>query len=64
MQFDTIIRGGTIVTAADTFVADLGISDGVIAALGLGLGEAPEIIDATCISTRPPAPESCRPTAF
>ena len=53
MQFDTIIRGGTIVTAADTFVADLGISDGVIAALGLGLGEAPEIIDATGLLVMP-----------
>ena len=33
MAFDTIIRGGTIATAADTFSCDVGIKDGVIAAL-------------------------------
>lgn len=45
--FDTIIRGGTIATAADTFACDLGIRDGRIVALGHDLGEAAEVIDAT-----------------
>ena len=44
--FDTIIRGGTVATASDTFRADVGIRDGRIAALGLDLGEAAEVIDA------------------
>ena len=55
MQFDTIIRGGTIATAADTFACDVGIRAGKIAALGDGLGDglgdnpgdAAEIVDAT-----------------
>ncbi len=34
MKFDTIIRGGTIATASDTFACDIGISGGRIAALG------------------------------
>jgi dihydropyrimidinase len=46
MQLDTIIRGGTVVTAADTFAADVGIAEGRIAALGRDLGSAAEIIDA------------------
>jgi dihydropyrimidinase len=44
--FDVIIRGGRISTAADTFFADIGIRDGRVAALGLDLGSAAEIIDA------------------
>ena len=34
MPFDTIIRGGTVVTASDTFASDVGIRDGKIVALG------------------------------
>ncbi len=47
MSFDTIIRGGTVATASDTFSCDVGISDGRIAALGTGLGPAAEIVDAS-----------------
>src|SRR5580692_12065839 len=47
MPLDTIIRGGTVVTAADTFACDVGIRDGKIAALENDLGEAETIIDAT-----------------
>lgn len=47
MTFDTIIRGGTIATASDTFTCDIGIRDGRIAALGDNLGDAREVIDAT-----------------
>ena len=46
-SFDTIIRGGTIATAADTFACDIGIRDGLIAALGRDLGPAQAVIDAT-----------------
>src|SRR5882672_1976276 len=45
--FDTIIRGGTIATASDTFQCDIGISGGRVTALGADLGEAREIVDAT-----------------
>lgn len=37
MKFETIIKGGTIVTAADTYVADIGIANGKIAAIGTDL---------------------------
>jgi dihydropyrimidinase len=47
MTFDTIIRGGTIATASDTFSCDIGISGGRITALGNDLGEASRVIDAT-----------------
>lgn len=47
MAFDTIIRGGTIATASDTFRCDVGIAGGCIAALGENLGTAGEIVDAT-----------------
>jgi len=47
MDFDTIIAGGTVSTASDTFEADVAIKDGVIAALGRNLGGAAEVIDAT-----------------
>lgn len=46
MRFDTIIKGGTVATAADTFLADVGIRDGQVAALARGLDDADEIIDA------------------
>ncbi len=44
--FDTIIRGGTVATAADTFKSDVAIRGGRIAALGFDLGEADTVIDA------------------
>ena len=37
MQFDTLIQGGTIVTAADTYKSDIGIKDGRIAAIAASL---------------------------
>ena len=46
MAFDTIIRGGTVATASDTFACDVGIAEGRIAALGDNLGTAGEIVDA------------------
>lgn len=53
MTFETIIRGGTVVTASDTFSADIGVSGGRITALGKTLGDAPEIIDATGLLVMP-----------
>jgi dihydropyrimidinase len=53
MRFDTIIAGGTIATAADVFVADIGIRDGRIAALGHELGTAGAIIDAAGLLVLP-----------
>jgi dihydropyrimidinase len=47
MAFDTIIRGGTVATASDTFGCDVGISGGRIAALGADLGPAAEVVDAS-----------------
>ena len=49
MGFDTIIKNGTVVTATDTYVADVAISNGKISALGSNLGEqnSAKIIDAS-----------------
>ena len=44
--FDTVIRNGTLATAADIFEADLGIVDGRIAALGRNLAPGRREIDA------------------
>jgi dihydropyrimidinase len=37
MRFDTLIRGGTIVTATDTYAGDVGIVGGKISTIGLNL---------------------------
>src|SRR5689334_15461937 len=37
MGFDTLITNGTVVTATDTYVADVAISDGAIVAMGKAL---------------------------
>lgn len=44
--FDLIIRGGTVVTAADTTVCDVGIAGGRVTALGTDLGSAGEVVEA------------------
>src|ERR1700693_6084265 len=46
-KLDTVVRGGTVATASDTFSCDIGIRDGRIVALGHDLGTAAEPIDAT-----------------
>ncbi len=46
-KFDMTIRGGTVVTASDTIRCDVGIRDGLVAALGFDLGSADQVIDAT-----------------
>ena len=53
MKYDTIIKGGTIVTAESTYPADLGILDGRIAAIEPDLTDAAEVIDATGLLVMP-----------
>lgn len=53
MVFDTIIRGGTVATASDTFACDVGISGGKITALGTDLGGAAEVVDASGLLVLP-----------
>ena len=45
-MFDLVIKGGELATATDRFFADIGITDGKIAALGTGF-EGAETIDAS-----------------
>ena len=45
-SFETVIRGGTVVTAVDSTMCDVGIRDGRIVALGLDLPKSPHEIDA------------------
>ena len=45
-NFDLIVRGGTVATAADTFRSDVAIRDGRVVALGHDLGPADREIDA------------------
>ncbi len=45
-DFDLVVRGGTLANAAEVFEADIGIKDGVIAALGRNLPRGAEEISA------------------
>ncbi|MEM8552682.1 MAG: dihydropyrimidinase, partial [Pseudomonadota bacterium] len=47
MKFDTVIKGGTVVTASDTMRADVGVLGGKITALAAELPETGTVIDAT-----------------
>lgn len=47
MSYDTIIKGGTIVTAADMFAADIGIRGERIVAMAEDLGDDGTVLDAT-----------------
>src|SRR3989442_13332040 len=49
MHFDTILKNGTIVTATDTYSADVGISAEKISAIAAGLAaeNAAHVIDAS-----------------
>ncbi|MGA9012416.1 MAG: dihydropyrimidinase, partial [Acetobacteraceae bacterium] len=44
-DYDLVIRGGTVVTAADTYRADVGVREGRIAAIGEKL-DGTETLDA------------------
>ena len=49
MGFDTIISNGSVVTATDTYVADVAITDGKISAIGEDLPRenATTVLDAS-----------------
>lgn len=51
-SFDTVIKGGTIVTESDIFVADIGVSGGTIAAIA-GELNADHVIDAQGLLVMP-----------
>ncbi|WP_375459211.1 dihydropyrimidinase [uncultured Enterovirga sp.] len=51
--FDLAIRGGTVVTASDTFRADIGIRDGRIVSVADGVEGAAEEIDASGLLVLP-----------
>jgi dihydropyrimidinase len=55
MRFDTVVRNGTVVTAADTFLSDVGICGGKIAAIGESLPteNAGKVIDAAGMLVMP-----------
>jgi dihydropyrimidinase len=46
-DYDLVIRNGTVATAADTTVCDIGIKDGIVATLGKNIGSGAREIDAT-----------------
>src|ERR1700747_2626170 len=46
-DYDLVIRNGTVVTAADSTVCDIGIKDGIVATLGKNIGSGAREIDAT-----------------
>jgi dihydropyrimidinase len=46
-NFDLKITNGTVANSAETFNADIGISDGKIVAIGKTLGDADRVIDAS-----------------
>lgn len=52
-EFDLVIRGGTVVTAADTTRADIGILDGQIVAVALDLPGGSDEIDASGLLVMP-----------
>ena len=52
-DYDLAIRGGTIVTAADTFRADIGVRAGRIAAIADRIDDAAETIDASGLLVMP-----------
>jgi dihydropyrimidinase len=55
LRFDTVIKNGTIVTAADTFIGDLGIANGTISAIAdsLPIENAAKLIDAAGLLVMP-----------
>jgi dihydroorotase-like cyclic amidohydrolase len=53
MEFDLIIRGGTVVTATDAGKSDIGVKDGRIVALADSLPRAASEIDASGLLVLP-----------
>jgi dihydropyrimidinase len=53
VQFELVVRGGTVVTASDVFIADVGVSGGQIVAIAKDLPTAPLDIDARGLQVLP-----------
>ena len=47
MMNDLVLRGGSVLTPEGVVVADVGVSNGVIAALGTTVGEGKTTLDVT-----------------
>jgi len=52
-EFDLVVRGGTLATAAEVFEADIGVRDGRIAAVGLNLPRGAEEVSAKGLIVTP-----------
>jgi dihydropyrimidinase len=52
-MYELVIRGGTVVTAADTVRGDIGIRDGRIVAVGLDLERGDKEVDASSLLVMP-----------
>ncbi len=52
-NFDLIIANADVVTASDRYTCDIGIQDGRITALGIDLGDAKEVVDASGLLVLP-----------
>ena len=52
MDFDLVVQGGTVVTGAEQFRADVGVRDGLVAAVGVGLRGA-RVLDAAGMLVMP-----------
>src|ERR1700712_1662210 len=54
-EYDLVLRGGTVVDGlgGEPFVADIGVSGGIIAAVGTGLSAGREEIDAAGLLVTP-----------
>ncbi len=53
MRLDLAIRGGTVVTASDEFIADVGVAEGRIVAVARDLPPAQEDVDASGLLVMP-----------
>jgi dihydropyrimidinase len=52
-QFDVIVKGGRVATAADVMHCDIGIKDGRVTALAESLGGTDRVIDASGSTVAP-----------
>jgi dihydropyrimidinase len=53
MSYDLVVRGGTIVTAADSYVGDIGVQAGRITAIGDALPRGAQEVDARGLQVLP-----------
>jgi dihydropyrimidinase len=53
MTYDLVVRGGTVITASDSYAADVGVRDGRIVAVAEGLPKGGEEVDARGLQVLP-----------